>query len=150
MSYFCNLPSQMNKKHYQNLQIGTINCLVHILQYGHISQEDKERFIDVLERANYSEYLFVSRAVEYLESIDTSKGRVRENLICLAGMLVGTAEVPLDASYLVSSLYHEHIILDYKYVFKVVCNSSEHIYMNELFIKEFKEKIALAKRWPKI
>ena len=150
MSYFTRLPSQMNNKHYTNLNIGLINCMVHILQFGAITEDDRERFINVLREVNFSEYWFVNQAINYLKKINTTDGPTRQNLISLAAMLVGSSLSPIDGRLLLSSLYHENIILDYLSIFKNACNSSTPLFSNEEFVNEIKEKLATAQSWANI
>ena len=147
MDFFVKLPSTMKAKHFTNLNIGLTNCLVHILQSGKISAEDRISFIGRLKESNQAEYQFVTKAVAAMLEAPLNNPQVKENLVYLCQMLVGNNQAQTNASKLFTGLYYEGLILNWSGVVERLSNPQVNIHDDEELMKEFIQKISIAEKW---
>ena len=148
MEFFVDLPSDMEAKHFEYLNKGLTNCLLHILMEGKLWAEDKESFLKQL--TDEDELNFVTRAVSAMLKAPLDNPQVKDNLIYLGQMLTGSSHATTNASTLFTGLYHEDLILNWPDVIKRLSNPKVNIHDDEMLMKEFNEKIAIAERNEKI
>ena len=149
MNYFVKTPTQtgMTKDYYKSFNIGLLNCLSNILIEGKLLAEDKVSFLDRL--TDPVEKAFANSAVAQMLNAPRNNNRVRKNLAYFGSMLKDSEKIVLKGSPLMSSLYYNNELLNWPEIVKKLSYPSYNIRDDADLLKQFENKIELAKQLAK-